>query len=135
MSYAAAAALQAAVYQRLTSDAVLAGLVGDAIYDALPAGALPETYISLGPEEARARSDATGGGAWHRFTVSVITENPGFHTAKAAAVAVGDALNGVELALMRGRLVTLAFERARAGRADGGAKRRIDLRFRARTED
>jgi hypothetical protein len=36
MSYGVAAALQAAVYQRLAADAALADLVGEAIYDVVP---------------------------------------------------------------------------------------------------
>lgn len=136
MSYAMAAPLQEAVYQHLTGDAGLAALVGGAIYDALPAGPVPETYVSIGPEEVRDRSDASGAGALHRFTVSVISEAEGFAGAKAIAAAVGDALESGTLVLSRGRVVGLWFERAsarRTGRA--GQVRRIDLRFRAQVED
>lgn len=135
MSYGVAAALQAAVYQRLSGDAALAALVGGAIHDAPPAGPLPDIYVTLGPEEARDRSDVTGGGAWHRFTVSVITGTAGFRAAKEAAAAVSDALVDADLALARGRLAALRFHRARARREDGGALRRIDLTFRARVDD
>jgi hypothetical protein len=135
MSYAVAAALQEAVFQRLSADSGLAALVGDAIFDALPAGLVPQTYVTLGPEEVRDRSDATAGGAWHRFTVSVVTENVGFLTAKEVAGAVSDALVGADLALARGRLSNLDFLRARARRESGGQLRRIDLTFRARVDD
>ena len=134
MSYGAAAALQAAVYQRLAGDGALAALVGDAIYDAAPAGALPALYVSLGPEDVRDRSDKTGAGAQHRFTVSVISDAAGFHAAKQAAAAVSDALTGAGLTLARGRLVGLYFDRARARRSGPGT-RRIDLRFHARVDD
>lgn len=134
MSYAAAAALQEAVFQCLADDAGLADLVGGAIYDAPPPGRLPPLHVSLGPEEARDRSDGTGAGAEHRFTVSVISEASGFHLAKSAAGAVCDALLGAALPLARGRLAGLFFDRARAFRIDGGARRRIDLRFRARID-
>lgn len=136
MSYGVATALQAAVYQRLLTDPGVSGLVGTHVYDALPAGHVPETYVSLGPEEVRDRSDADGGGALHRFTVSVISEAAGFAGAKQVAGAIGDALAAGGLELSRGRLVGLWFERAsarRSGRA--GQVRRIDLRFRARVED
>ena len=133
MSYAASAALQAAIYQHLASDAALAGLEGGAIYDAAPAGALPDTYVSLGPEEVRDRSDASGGGAWHFVTISVLTANAGFQPAKDVAAAISDALAGAELGLGRGRLAGLHFHRARARR--DGALRRIDLTFRARVDD
>ncbi len=136
MSYGMAAALQAAVYQQLLADTDVSALVGAAIYDALPAGDLPATYVSLGPENVLDRSDKTGSGALHRFTVSVVTETAGFGAAKAVAAAITDALVGVDLTLSRGQLVGLWFERASARRTGkAGRIRRIDLRFRARVED
>lgn len=135
MSYGVAAALQAAVYQRLAGDAALGALVGAAIYDVVPAGPVPGTYVSLGPEDVRDRSDKTGRGAEHRFTVSVVTDAAGFQTAKNAAAAVSDALLGAGLALSRGRLVAMEFLSARARRVRAGDVRRIDLTFRARVED
>ncbi|MBW6505579.1 MAG: DUF3168 domain-containing protein [Rhodobacteraceae bacterium] len=134
MSYAAASALQAAVYQRLRASDALDALVGDAIYDAAPPGPMSGTYVSLGPEDARDASDATGAGAEHDFVVSVVTDAAGFQTAKAVAAAVSDALVDAALMLARGRLVGLWFLRARARRVDAGATRRIDLTFRARVE-
>ena len=47
MSYGVAAALQAAVFQRL-----VAQLPGVAVHDALPSGTAPGTFVLLGPEEA-----------------------------------------------------------------------------------
>lgn len=134
MSYASAAALQAAVYQRLAADTAVATLSGGAIYDAVPPGPLPPTYLSLGPEDARDRSDKTGGGAEHDFTVSVVTDAAGFQTAKALAGAVSDALVGADLVLARGRVVDLWFLRARARRVGAADQRRIDLWFRARVD-
>ncbi len=135
MSYAAAAALQAAIYQRLAADPALAAQVGTAIYDALPSGALPSLYVTLGPEDVRDRSDRTGAGAWHRFSVSVITESAGFQAAKDVAASINDALVDADLTLTRGRLAGLHFERARARRDGGGQLRRIDMTFRARIDD
>lgn len=134
MSYAVSAALQAAVYARLQGDAALGALVGADIYDALPQGSLPALYVALGPETAKDASDTGGNGAWHRFLVSVVTSKAGFQTAKDAAAAISDALHGADLALGRGHLVGLWFERAKAGRESRGL-RRIDLTFRARVED
>lgn len=133
MSYGMAAALQAAVYQRLLADAGVSALAGVAVYDALPSGSMPQTYVTLGPEDVRDRSDRDGPGAEHRFTVSVFSDGAGFAAVKLLSAAVTDALVGAELSLSRGRLVGLWFERATA-RLSGGA-RRIDLRFRARVED
>lgn len=130
MSYGVAAALQAAVYQRLVGQ-----LVGVQVYDALPPGAGTGTFVIIGPEEARDASDKTGGGAEHRFLVSVISDATGFLEAKEIAVAISDALVDAPLVLARGRLVNLAFQRAVAKRLQAGEARRIDLRFAARVED
>ena len=135
MSYGVAAALQAAVYQRLMADTALDALVGDAIYDAVPPGTVTGTYVSLGPEDAKDASDQVGRGASHDFVVSVVTDQAGFQTAKAAAAAVSDALTGAALVLARGRLVGLWFVKARARRVEEADVRRIDLTFRARVED
>ncbi|MDE3121576.1 MAG: DUF3168 domain-containing protein [Paracoccaceae bacterium] len=134
MSYAVAAALQAAVFARLQADGGLNALVGAAIYDAVPPGSGTGTFLMIGPEDVRDQSDKTGDGAEHRFIVSVVTDAAGFQTAKAAAVAVSDALVGADLALSRGRLVSLAFLRAVARRTGKDTGRRIDLTFRARVE-
>ena len=136
MSYGVAAALQEAVYQHLLADAGVSALIGTAIYDALPAGTVPETYVTLGPEDARDRSDGTGAGAEHRFTVTVTTTAAGFAVAKDVAAAIGDALIDADLVLSRGSLVGLWFDRAIAARSGtGGTVRTINLRFRARVED
>ncbi|MBK5944919.1 hypothetical protein CCR83_00265 [Rhodobacter veldkampii DSM 11550] len=139
MSYAAGAALQAAVYARLRDDPAVTALVGEAVFDAAPPGPVAGTYVSLGPEDVRDASDATGAGAEHDFTVSVVTDAAGFQTAKAVAAAVSEALTGASargagLTLSRGHLVGLWFLRARARRVETGALRRIDLTFRARIE-
>ena len=132
MSYAIAAALQAAVFQHLSADATLTGLVGTDIYDALPPGTVPLLYVSLGPEDAKDRSDQTGPGADHVFTVSVVSEAAGFQTAKQVASAISDALHGADLTLSRGHLTSLWFQQAQARRVADASTRRIDLKFRAR---
>ncbi|MDZ4093312.1 MAG: DUF3168 domain-containing protein [Paracoccaceae bacterium] len=130
MSYGVAAALQAAVYQKL-----VAAAIGVPVFDALPSGAGTGTFVLLGPEDVLDTSDKTGGGAEHRFVVSVISDAAGFQAAKTTAGAISDALVDAGLVLSRGRLVGLGFVRAVARRLDQGASRRIDLTFRARVED
>lgn len=130
MSYGVAAALQAAVYQRL-----VALLPGVAIHDALPPGSGGGTFVILGPEEVLDASDHSGGGAEHRFLVSVVSDATGFLQAKEIAVQISDALVDADLTLARGRLVGLRFLKAQAKRVDQGEARRIDLRFAARVED
>lgn len=135
MSFGQSAALQAAIFAALTQDAVLVSLVGDAIYDAVPFGTLPDLYVRMGTEDVRDASDISGPGAEHRLTVTVITTQPGFTAAKAVAGAVSDVLHDAALTLGRGRLSSLRFERARVKRTDSGEARQIDMRFRARVED
>ncbi|MEQ6247738.1 DUF3168 domain-containing protein [Sulfitobacter sp. HNIBRBA3233] len=135
MTYAVSQALQAAVFDVLSTDPAVAAEVGSAIYDAVPAGAVPDIYLRLGSETVRDASDGSGAGSEHMLTVSVITVSPGFSSAKAAAAAVSDALHGADLALARGRLVFMRFDRASARRIDSASARQIDLRFRARVQD
>jgi Protein of unknown function (DUF3168) len=135
MTYGVAVALQQAVYQALQADSALTGLVGAAIYDAVPPGIVSGTYVSLGPEDVREASDKTGHGALHEITVSVVTDAAGFSAAKQVATAVSDVLVDATLPLARGALVYLNFHRARARRVQDADVRRIDLKFRARVQD
>ena len=135
MSYASAAALQEAVFARLSADPAVAAILGGAIFDALPAGPVPPLYLSLGPEVARDRSDGTAHGAEHEISLSVVADTAGFQQAKVAAAAVCDALAAPDLPLARGRLVFMRFLRATAKRDGAGQRRRIDLIFRARLDD
>ncbi len=135
MTYAVSAALQSAVFAAISADPGVVSAVGVAVYDAIPSGSLPSLYVSIGPEVVRSEDDKTGFGSAHRFVISVVTDVPGFFAAKQAAGAVCDALQDADLALTRGRLVSLRFQRARAIKIDKGAGRRIDLTFRARVED
>ena len=66
MSYAMSGPLQAAIYDALVTDATLTSFVGGDVYDAVPTGTLPETYVSIGRERVSDASDKTGGGALHR---------------------------------------------------------------------
>ncbi len=130
MSYAAAAALQSAVFQRLTGFPALAGV---AIHDAVPPNATG-TFVLIGPEEARDQSDKSGPGADHQMVISVITDATGFLSIKTIAADISDALIGVPMTLSRGALVNLLFLRASARRISEGETRRIDLTFRARVQ-
>lgn len=134
MSYAAASALQAAVYQRLKASGELAALVGESIYDAVPPGTPGGTWVAIGPEDVADASDQTGDGATHDFSVSVVTDQAGFQAAKAVATVISDALVHAPLLMARGRLVGLWFVRAKARRVKAGEARRIDLTFRARID-
>ena len=135
MSYAMAAALQSAIFERLTGDPALNALVGDAIADGLPPGPVPPVCVSLGPETARDRSDRSGRAAEHRLTITVLAQTAGFVRAKEVAGRIETVLSGADLTLPGGRLVGLWLDRAQARRSGrAGATRRIDLRFRALVE-
>ena len=135
MSYAMAVAVQTAIFQALRDDADLAALVGAAIYDELPKGALPSIYVTLGPETVEDRSDVTGAGSLHRLTLSVVSDAAGFAQAKTVGGVISDVL-ARPMALDRGQMVYLNFERAVAQRSgSAGKRRRVDLRFRARVDD
>ncbi|MGY6409702.1 MAG: DUF3168 domain-containing protein [Alkalilacustris sp.] len=136
MSYATSAPLQAAIFARLSTDAVVQPLVGSAIHDAIPPGTPPGTFVIVGPEEVVDRSDATAAAAEHRLKISVISNAAGFQHAKEVAGAVSDALlNPPPPVLSRGRVVGLWFQRAEASRMRGTGARRIDLTFRVLVED
>ena len=131
MSYAASAALQSAVYARLSGFAALAGVT---VVDAVAPGNGRGKFILLGPETANDRSDKTAAGAEHQFQVAVISDDTGFLSAKVIAGHVSDALVGAALTLTTGTLVSLFFQRAVARRLKEGEHRRIDLVFRARVD-
>lgn len=132
MSYGMAVALQSAVFAALTANQQVMTLSGGAIHDALPSGPVAPLLVVIGPEQVRDASDKTGAGAVHDFSVTVVSAAAGFSGAKALAAAISDALSGADLVLSRGRLVALAFVRARARRVDGA--REIELWFRARLD-
>ncbi len=135
MTYALSAAVQTAVFQALQTDADLSALVGDAIYDEVPKGALPSLYVMLGPETVMDQSDMTGVGSLHRLIISVVSDAAGFAQAKITAGVVSEVL-ARPLTLDRGQLVYMNFERAVAQRSGSGGKLRlVDLRFRARVDD
>jgi hypothetical protein len=130
MSYAAAAALQAAIYAHLTS---APEMVGVDIFDAVPPSGTG-TFVLLGPERVVDQSDASGAGAEHRIVISVIADTEGFLAVKTIAVTRADLLGDAALTLARGTLIALQFLRADAKRSRDGNLRRIDMTFRARVE-
>ncbi len=126
MSYGTAAALQQAVFERLSA------LVDVPVHDAAPEG-LSGTWVLIGPETVRDRSDASGSGAEHQMVLSVISDAEGFLEAKRVAAAISDGLE-LPLVMARGRAVGMWFDRAVARRIGAGRTRRIDLTFRVRVE-
>lgn len=97
MSYAVSPALQAAVFQRLWASEALRALVGIGIFDAAPIGTVSGTYVTLGPEDVRDRSDKSGAGAEHDFVITVVSDAAGFQLAKSVAAEVSDSLQSAPL--------------------------------------
>ena len=126
--------LQTAVYARLSNDAGLAGLIGPHVYDAIPAGPLPDSYVLLGEETVLNRSDQSAAGARHDFAITLLGSSGGFLPLKQAAAAVCRALDSAPLMLSRGQVVSLNFINASAKRTSAGL-RKIELRFSARLDD
>ena len=138
MTYAMAISFQKAVYQALSADPVLNGLVGDAIYDAPLAQEFedgPRDFITLGEETARDGSTATSYGAMHDFVVAIHSNREGYAVAKDIAAAVCDVLLDAQLPLDRGDVVGLRFRNARARPGRLPDRRIISLTFRAVLED
>lgn len=131
MTYALAAPLQAAVFARLAGEPALAGVP---VFDAAPEGAVASVYVVLGAEDVHDRSDKTGRAAQHRFVLTVAGDGGGFHVLKETAAAVEAALGDV-LALSRGRVAMMRFERAVAKRDRDGTRRRVEMTFRALVDD
>ncbi|PLS22201.1 DUF3168 domain-containing protein [Neptunicoccus cionae] len=135
MTYAVSHALQQGVYLALKADATLTGLVGSDVFDAPPSGAIPDLYVLIGDEQARDRSSGSAGAAVHDLDIRVVSSAAGFAGAKQVAGAVCDAVIGAQIALTRGRLVSLSFRTARALRDGSPEQRQIRLKFRAFVED
>ena len=129
MSYVASAALQSAIFARLSAE-----LPDALIVDAMPPGTVSGTFVLLGPEVALDQSDKSGAGAEHRLEIAVISDETGFLPANNIAGAVSAAMVDADLTLTTGHLVSLQFLRATARRLDEGSVRRIDLQFRARID-
>lgn len=133
MSYTLSDVLQTAIFEALSQDGELVGLVGGAIYDALPPGAVPQLYVTLGAERVYDRSDIQLRAALHEFAVTVISDEPGYLNAKRAATRISEILDDVDLTLARGRLVRLDFHKANARQRN--ERREVEIWFRAFVEN
>jgi hypothetical protein len=131
MSYAASAALQSAIFTKLSGAPALAGV---SVVDAMPPGVPAGSFVLLGPEVAIDQSDKTGAGVEHRVDIAVISDAAGFLPAKTIAAAISNALVGATMTLSVGHLVSITFLRADAVRLDDGSARRINMQFRARID-
>ena len=118
----ASADLQRAIYAAL-------GVQGRPVFDAAPAGEMPEAWIALGPERVRDASDGTAEGSVHLIEVICGAGPGGFVAAKEAAAEVDAALEGVTVP----GLVSLRRIGSRARIVKGG--RRVVQTWRARIDE
>ena len=136
MTYRLSAALQSAIFDRLSNDPDVDAAFGGAVFDTPPAGELPSLYLTIGSEDVTARDDKSGSGAVHRLALAIVASNSGFFDAKSAAGLVETSLTRPGPWLMdQGRIVDVRFSKARAHQDRSGQTRRIDLQFRVRVDD
>lgn len=125
--------VQVAVFDRLASDPAVLAIVGSHVYDAVPAGALPNIYVLIGEEVVKDHSDSSGLAAHHDIAISVISSVESFLMMKDAAAAITTALQAAPLSLSEGS-VSAFWTRGVASRRDAAGQRKIDLKFRLRVE-
>lgn len=127
-------ALRTAVFQRLSADAALAGLLGGArIFDEPPRAAAPPYVVLAGLET----SDLSGDDApvhEHGLSLEVWSREGGLSEALRVSDRLVRLLDGAALALDGFRLATLDWVFTDAGRAAESGRRRAALKFRAVTE-
>jgi len=125
----AASALQTAIWEVLSGDAALMGLV-TAIYDHVPAHAvLP--YVQIGEATVGDWSAIGLDGEEHVLTLHVWTADSGLLSAKTIMGEIGRVLEGAELSVAGHHLVLMAFTFAQTLREEDGRIQHGVMRFRA----
>lgn len=104
---APAAELQKAIHGALADDAAVGALIGDRIFDHVPATA-PFPYVSFGATSIYDWSTATESGAEQLFTLHVWSKGRGRKEALAIMEVARACLEGANLALDGHSLVNLA---------------------------
>lgn len=127
------AALKAALRTHLLADADVAALLGAAIHDVPPRGALPP-YLAFGEAFARENGTVERDGAVIEFDLVAITSERGSEAALVIASAVATALGGNLPALEGHRLVALDIRRTLTRHDPATALTRATLRLSAFTE-
>jgi hypothetical protein len=134
MPTSASAALRAAVYDALSTDAALAALLGGPkIYDEPPRGAA-FPYVTLG--EARIADYSTGdvSGEEQQLTLHAWSRQGGHREAHMITAALLQALDDAPLVLTDHHLVNMRFAVADVRREADGRTYHALVRFRAVTE-
>lgn len=130
----AAAALQKAIYERLSGDTALAALLGgNAVTDRrLDASAAP--LVVIAGIISTDHSTATEPGEEHIVMLDIWSDAAGHRQAQAIAAAVRSALHDATLVLSGHRLVLLFHRETRLSRDGKSRFHRAEMQFRAVTE-
>lgn len=126
-------ALFVGVYDALTGDAALTGLVAGCVYDGAPRGAV-HPFVSFAAVRSKPLDGDATPAVEHRFDVEVHSRAEGRTEASAIADRVRAVLDGASLALIQQRLVSLRWEDAEVSQSRDLVATKVRLRFRAVTE-
>ena len=124
-------ALQAAVFEQLTTEPVITALAGAGkVFDGRPVRMEPP-YLAFGDWRVDDFSTGTEEGAEHRFEIEVWSEERGRKQAAALAEAVRVALHDAALIIPDFHLINLRHLRTRTGREAKTRHIRSRVEFRA----
>lgn len=130
----ASLSLQKAIVAYLKADPVVVSLVGDRIYDAVPAGAA-KPYISMGPFDVLTVSAEDYEGSEVTIQVDGWSEGPASVTIKRLGRAIRSALHEAQLVLDEDqRLAFIVVDIIRYMREPDGVTHHAAVTVRARTE-
>ena len=134
MSVSPIIALRKAIRAYLLADAGFAAALGQKLYDEAPRGAEPP-YALFGETQLRDWSADLSPGAEQLFTIGVTSTMRGLSEALELAQRVADLLDEAALNLQDHRLIDLRFLSLETRRDQNGRFARVNLRFRATTEN
>ena len=135
MTTSSVTALRKAIHARLaTAAALISTLGGTKIFDEAPRNAEPP-YLTFADTQVRDWSTSLSRGAEHVFVISVWSAERGTRQAIEIGNSVIDLLDDALLDLDGYRLVNLRFVQFETKREANGRFARVNLRFRATTEE
>jgi len=129
-------ALQKALYQVLSTDTVLAPLVGNRIFDDAPVSDPPtmHPFLVIGEGSLRDWSTSTEDGAEHIIDIRVYSRSGGRSETKLILEAVDTALRGAAPNITGHVLINLTMQRQEVRMASDGETHLGLIRFRVVTE-
>jgi hypothetical protein len=125
--------LQGAIVARLEADTGLTNLVGDRIFDGVPAGA-KYPYVSMGPSDTVSDDVDCITGFEIAFQIDAWSDAVGFPEVRRIAEAVRRALLASELSLAENALVTFEYRQTRVMRDRDGLTSHAVITFTAFVE-